>query len=188
MNFAYRVSVALSVMILFVIGAGLIAVSLEVITHETITVFWQTPTSKDILALTGLILWLVCLFVIHTDYKITQQEKEGVTLHNPLGEVKISRSALIEAINQVGVKESYVKEIKRVQIKSSRKGLKVLLKAVVWSEIPIPEAMTTLQEKIKAYLEGIIGVPKCEEMKVMIIKILYTETSRLKRNGGEIYE
>ncbi|MEW5768202.1 MAG: alkaline shock response membrane anchor protein AmaP [bacterium] len=182
MNLAYRVSVALSIMILFVIGAGLIVVSLEFITPEIITSFWQSPTSKDALALIGLILWLVCLLVIHTDYKLTQQEKEGVILHNPLGEVKISRTALIEAIQQVGTKEPYVKEIKRTRIKSSRKGLKVLLKAVIWTEIPVPEAMATLQEKIKAYLEGLIGVPKCQEVRVLVVKILHTEWARQRSN------
>ncbi|MDI6794508.1 MAG: hypothetical protein QME81_16850, partial [bacterium] len=193
MNFAYRVSVALSVMILFVIGLGVIAISLEFITPEMVTTFWQTPTSKDSLALAGLILWVVCLFVIHIDYKLGQQEKQGVTLHNPLGEVKISGTTLIETIKQVGTKEPYVKEIKWSRIKSSRKGLKVILKAVIWTEIPIPEAMTALQEKIKAYLEEIIGVPKCEEVRILIVKILHTEGVRLKDNkkrlteGGDIY-
>ncbi|MDI6791915.1 MAG: hypothetical protein QME81_03480 [bacterium] len=191
MNFIYRVSVALSValsvMILFVVGAGLIALSLGLITPEMITVFGQTLAGEDVPALTGLILWVVCLFVVYTDYRLNQQEKEGVSLHHPLGEVKISRTALIEAINQIGDRESYVKEIKRTRIKSSRKGVKVFFKVVIWTEIPVPEAMTTLQEKIKAYLEEVIGAPKCKEVKVMIVKILHTEVSRPKRKGGEIY-
>ncbi|NOZ64286.1 MAG: alkaline shock response membrane anchor protein AmaP [Caldiserica bacterium] len=129
-----------------------------------------TGTGKWVLSIIGAVFILLALGEMYAGTKAMRQEP-AVSFENPLGEVRISYSAMEDYIRRLVVQE--IKGVKRVraQVRESRGGVNVTVKAEVQDGQNIPRLTNGLQERVSSYLKDILGIASLAQVRVHITRI-----------------
>jgi uncharacterized alkaline shock family protein YloU len=88
---------------------------------------------------------------------------------NPLGQIHITVEALENMVLKTGYQIAGIKELKP-RIILADNGTTVVLKAIVFSDLNIPEITDKLQLKVKDYLAEVAGI-EVREVKVLVTNI-----------------
>jgi len=127
-----------------------------------------------ILGIVSFISLVISVVIFYASLKERIVKKE-ISFGNPLGEVKISLSAISEFVKRLGGQIEEIKEIKpRVVI--GRKGLQIYNKITLFSDSNIPEASDRVQTVVKRYVQDVLGIQEVSEVKVFVEKIIPRET------------
>ena len=114
-----------------------------------------------------------CIFYASLKEKIV---KRDISFGNPLGEVKVSLSAISDFIKKLADQIDVVKEVKpRVTI--GRKGLEIYNKITLYSDANIPESCDRVQNTVKRYVQDVLGIQDVSEVKVFVEKIVQRDQS-----------
>jgi hypothetical protein len=172
MAFINKFGLVLSVLLLFILGSVGIGVGLGMVDINLVFTYINVPHHKLVIAQIGGLLWIIGLLVIYISCILSQEEK-GVALRNANGEVRVTRKAVEDFIIRVCSQEPNIRRIKpRVIIK--KKYIKANLVIAITSDIPVTQAISELQVKIKESLEAGVGMVIVKSVSVRVEEIFYT--------------
>ncbi len=160
--------VVVSTVILLVLGLLAVLYSSNLLSPQ-ITGFF-TGEGKWITGVIGAIFLILALGEVYTGGKLLRKEP-AVSFENPLGEVRISYTALEDYLKRMVVGE--IGGVKRVKAKLSegRGGLQVIISAEVEEEQNIPRLTNGLQDRVTSYLKDTLGITSLSQVKVHIVKL-----------------
>lgn len=172
MVFINKFGLVLSVLLLFVLGSTGISIGFGMIDTNLVLTYINDPHHKLVITQIGILLWIIGLLIVYTSCILSQEEK-GVTFRNANGEVRVTRKAVEDFIIRVCSQEPNIRRIKpRVIIK--KKYIKANLVIAITSDIPVTQAISELQSKIKESLEAGIGMVSVKSVSVRVEEIFYT--------------
>jgi hypothetical protein len=164
-------------LIFLIIGGLFIAVSMNMVTQEqvvdTVTMIYSAANIRLIIGLTGLLLILISLMVLQITMGKIQREKT-IAFENPDGQVTISLTAIEDFIKRAVRQLPEVKEL-RPSVKASKKGITIVNRVVLFSDINIPETTEKIQNIVKMRVQDMLGVEEPINIRVHVIKIVHKE-------------
>jgi uncharacterized alkaline shock family protein YloU len=158
-------------------GVFFILVSLNIISQDTITesinMVYATTNIRLILGLTGILLIFISLMVVQITMGKIQREKT-IAFENPDGQVTISLSAIEDFIKRALKQLPEVKEL-RPSVRAGKKGILIINRVTLFSDINIPETTEKIQGIVKARVQDMLGVEEPISIKVHVVKISHKE-------------
>jgi hypothetical protein len=95
--------------------------------------------------------------------------RRSLVYHGPLGDTSISLGAVENLIGKVARQVKGVREIKP-RVRHAGEGIDVFLRAVVGSEVSVPEWTEELQRQLRTYVKTVVGAD-VKEIKVFVDNI-----------------
>jgi len=154
-------------------GIILIGLSLEMITVDTITAYLtKIPADfplKLIVILIGLLLILICLRYIQASFQRLRRNK-SISFDSNEGKVSITLVAIEDMLKKMLESKTEVSRIKpKVLLK--RKGIEVLARGVLTTEVNLVDFTKEIQEQIKEKMNNLLGEDKKVQVNLEIRKI-----------------
>lgn len=159
------------------LGGLFIAMSLNLLSQDTIVdsviALYATANMRLILGLTGIILIFISILVVQLTLGKIQREKT-IAFENPDGQVTISLSAIEDFIKRSLKQLPEVKEL-RPSVKASKKGILIINRITLYSDVNIPEMTEKIQNIVKTRVQEMLGVDEPINIRVHIVKIVHKE-------------
>ncbi|MBU0881390.1 MAG: alkaline shock response membrane anchor protein AmaP [Candidatus Omnitrophica bacterium] len=163
--------------IFLLVGGSLVAISLNLITQEsimfTLETIYFTPNARACLGITGALLIFISVLVMQVAMGKLTREKT-IAFENPDGQVTISLSAIEDFIKRALKQLPEVKEL-RPSVRASKKGISIINKVTLFSDISIPETTEKIQNLVKSRVQDMLGVEEPINIKVHVVKIAHKE-------------
>ena len=160
--------VIISTAILLALGVFALLYTSGLLSSSIISYF--KGEGKWALSLTGAIFILLSLGEMYAGGKILREEP-AVSFDNPLGEVRISYSAIEDYIQRLVSNE--IKGVKRVRTKvnESHAGVGISVRVEVKDGEDIPRLANGLQERVSSYIKDVLGITSLSQVKVHVARI-----------------
>jgi uncharacterized alkaline shock family protein YloU len=163
--------------IFLLVGGSLVAISLNLITQESIMftfeTVYSTPNARACLGITGALLIFISVLVMQIAMGKLTREKT-IAFENPDGQVTISLSAIEDFIKRALKQLPEVKEL-RPSVRASKKGISIINRVTLFSDISIPETTEKIQNLVKSRVQDMLGVEEPINIKVHVVKIAHKE-------------
>lgn len=174
-------------LVFFALGCLFIAVSLGFLPQEmvadSIAALYADPNAKIILGITGIILICVNIMVIQLIMGRIRREKT-IAFENPNGQVTISLSAIEDFIKRALRQLPEVKEL-RPSVKAGKKGISIISKVTLFSDVNIPETAEKIQNIVKSRVQDMLGVEEPVNIRVRVVKIAHKEEAPKNQNKDD---
>lgn len=163
--------------VFLLVGGILVSISLGLVLQETVidtlTIIYDTPNMRLAVGVTGALLIFISLLVMQIALGKLAREKT-IAFENPDGQVTISLSAIEDFIKRTLKQLPEVKEL-RPNVKATKKGITVINRVTLYSDITIPETTEKIQGLIKARVQDMLGVEEPVTIKVDVVKIAHKD-------------
>ncbi|PKM79970.1 MAG: hypothetical protein CVU88_05025, partial [Firmicutes bacterium HGW-Firmicutes-13] len=146
MNYRERVYLAFIAVFLSMAGIGLIILGVPLVSFDYIRTSLELLQGNILLILPGVFFLIVSVLLFFEVFKKKKSIK-FISQGSPLGEVRISFSAVESLVLKIGYRKRGIKDIK-TKIVQGQDGLTILLKLIVLPDTNIPEITEKLQESI----------------------------------------
>jgi len=172
-------------LVFLLVGGLFIVMSLEVVPIDAIKAaldtIYTTPNSRFILGITGVLLIFISMLVAQITMGKIQREKT-IAFENPDGQVTISLTAIEDFIKRAIKQLPEVKEL-RPNVRANKKGIVIINKVILFSDVNIPETTEKIQNIVKARVQDMLGVEEPITIKVHVVKIVHKDDAakNLKR-------
>lgn len=180
MRFISGLTLFFYTLVFLLIGGLFIAVSLNLMPQEyiadTVNMVYAAPNIRLALGIAGLLLIFISVMVTQITVGKIQREKT-IAFENPDGQVTISLSAIEDFIKRAIKQMPEVKELKP-NVKASKKGITIVNRVVLFSDINIPETTEKIQNIVKTRVQDMLGVEEPINIRVHVIKIAHKEEMR----------
>lgn len=177
MRFISGLTLFFYTLVFFMVGGLFIAVSLNMIPQgsiaDIINTIYMTANIRLILGITGVLLIFISLMVVQIMMGRIQREKT-IAFENPDGQVTISLSAIEDFIKRAMKQLPEVKDLKP-NVRAGKKGIMILNKVTLFSDINIPETTEKIQGIVKTRVQDMLGVEEPINIKVHVVKIVHKE-------------
>jgi hypothetical protein len=175
-------------LVFFLVGGFLISVSLGLIPLASVTgaleYVYSSTNVKLSLGIVGLLLIFISILVAQLVMGKIQREKT-IAFENPDGQVTISLTAVEDFIKRAIKQLPEVKEL-RPNVRASKKGIMVINRVTLFSDVNIPEVTAKIQNIVKTRVQDMLGIDEPINIKVHVVKIVHKEESAvLKREREE---
>lgn len=164
-------------LVFLIIAALLIAMSTNIIPQEimndTVAAIYASNNTRLALGVTGALLLLISTMVVQITVGKIQREKT-IAFENPDGQVTISLTAIEDFIKRALKQLPEVKEL-RPSVKAGKKGIKIINRVTLYSDINIPETTERIQNIVKSRVQDMLGVEEPINIKVHVVKIVHKE-------------
>lgn len=171
--------------IFLVIGAGLIGLSLGLISandvHQWIEYLYTDFNTQVYVGLAGFLVILYSLVTFHVTLGNIRREKT-IAFDNPSGQVTISLTAIEDFIKKTAAHIPEVKELKP-DVRANKKGINIDARVVVYSDSHIPEATEKVQGILRTRIQEMLGIEEPVNIKVHIAKIVEPEHDEGRGRG-----
>ncbi|UCH12209.1 MAG: alkaline shock response membrane anchor protein AmaP [Candidatus Omnitrophota bacterium] len=171
-------SIVLYTVVFIIIGAALIAISLELITLDQIKAFYETYNLQTSIGLAGVVFILLGLLITHFTFGGIQRERT-IAFNTPDGQVVISLSAIENFIKKLANQIPEIKDM-RSNVIASKKGVNISARVSLWSDSNIPDVTEKIQGIIKNKVQDMLGIEEPITTKVHVAKIVHRESSKSK--------
>ena len=165
--------------VLLLVGGFFVAFSTNVITQEAVIammgVIFDTANARLCLGATGALLIFISILVMQIALGKLTREKT-IAFENPDGQVTISLSAIEDFIKRTLKQLPEVKEL-RPAVKATKKGITIINRVTLFSDISIPETTEKIQNLVKARVQDMLGVDEPINIKIHVVKISHKEES-----------
>ena len=169
-----------------IIGGILIALSLRTASLDSVMEFLdylvRTSNIRIGMALVGFLLILINISIAQLSIGRLRRHKT-IAFENPYGQVTVSLSAIEDYIKKLTHRMTEIKEI-RSSIFASKSGIEVATKAVLYTDVNIPEATEKIQNAIRLHLEEVLGIEEKFIIKIHVAKLVQREKGT-KEKGPE---
>jgi len=167
------IAIFLYTLLFSIIGGVLIALSLRTASLDSIlTSLYHLAHTENIkmgLGLTGILLILVNISIAQLSIGRLRKIKT-IAFENPCGPVTLSLSTIEDYIRKLTAKIPEIKEIKS-SISAGKKGVEVIARVALYSEINIPEITEKIQNAIHLRLQEVLGIEEKVTIRVHVAKI-----------------
>ena len=164
-------------LVFFLVGGLFIVVAMNVIPLNYIIDMLNTLyTNTDvrlILGITGGLLIFISLMVVQITVGVIKKEKT-IAFENPDGQVTISLTAIEDFIKRAMKNLPEIKE-SRPSVRASKRGIVIVNKVVLFSDVNIPETTEKIQNIVKTRVQEMLGVEETVEIQVNVTKIVHKE-------------
>lgn len=164
-------------LVFFLVGGLFIVISLNLIPQESITytldTLYSTTNIRLIIGITGILLIFISIIVVQIMMGTIKREKT-IAFENPDGQVTISLTAIEDFIKRAVRQLPEVKEL-RPNVKASKKGIAIINRVVLFSDINIPETTEKIQNIVKSRVQDMLGVEEPINIRVHVVKIVHKE-------------
>lgn len=169
------------------IGAVLIALSLRTesldIIVNAINFLSHATNARIGMALTGFLLILINISIAQLSMGRMKRHKT-IAFDNPYGRVTVSLGAIEDYIKKLTNRMDEIKELKSA-ISAGKRGVEVSTRAVLYSDVNIPEITEKIQNAIRIKLQEMLGLEESVTIKVDVIKIVQREQKVQQRMQEE---
>lgn len=167
-------------LVFLIVGGVFIVISLNLLPQEAITetveTVYATPNIKMILGFTGVLLIFINVMVIQLTVGKLQRERT-IAFENPDGQVTISLTAIEDFIKRAIKQMPEVKELKP-NVRASKKGISIVNRVVLFSDINIPETTEKIQNVVKTRVLDMLGVEEPVMIRVHVVKIVHKDEAQ----------
>jgi len=164
-------------LVFFLVGGMFIVVAANIIPLnriiDTLNMFYTNTDVRLILGITGGLLIFISIMVVQITVGVIKKERT-IAFENPDGQVTISLTAIEDFIKRAMKQLPEVKE-SRPSVKASKKGITIINKVVLFSDINIPETTEKIQNIVKSRVQDMLGVEEPVEIQVNVTKIVHKE-------------
>ena len=164
-------------LVFLLLGSFFIAIALELIPQQTIidtlSTIYMAANTRLILGITGALLIFICILVMQIALGKLQREKT-IAFENPDGQVTISLSAIEDFIKRALKQLPEVKDL-RPSVRAGKKGIVIVNRVTLFSDINIPETTEKIQNLVKARVQDMLGVEESISIRVHVVKIAHKE-------------
>jgi uncharacterized alkaline shock family protein YloU len=164
-------------LVFLMLSALFIVVSLNIIPQElvndTVAAIYASNNTRLALGMTGVLLLFISMMVIQITMGKIQREKT-IAFENPDGQVTISLTAIEDFIKRALKQLPEVKEL-RPYVKAGKKGIKIINRVTLYSDINIPETTERIQNIVKSRVQDMLGVEEPINIRVHVVKIVHKE-------------
>ncbi|OGW83418.1 MAG: hypothetical protein A2987_03095 [Omnitrophica bacterium RIFCSPLOWO2_01_FULL_45_10] len=179
MKFISGLTLFLYTLVFILVGGLLIVISLNLFPLDSImdilNMIYSTTNIRLILGITGVLLVFISIMVIQiTMGKIRRQKT--IAFENPDGQVTISLTAIEDFIKRALKQLPEVKDL-RPYVKAGKKGITIINRVTLFSDIHIPETTEKIQGIIKSRVQDMLGVEEPINIRVHVVKIVHKEES-----------
>src|SRR3989338_10271435 len=158
MRFISGLTLFFYTLVFFIIGGLFIVISLNLVPQssidETLTTIYATTNIRLILGILGILLIFISIMVVQITMGKIQREKT-IAFENPDGQVTISLTAIEDFIKRSLKQLPEVKEL-RPNVRAGKKGINIINKVILFSEINIPETTEKIQNIVKARVQDML--------------------------------
>jgi uncharacterized alkaline shock family protein YloU len=153
------------------LGFALNLIDLNLITEYLEKNILLDPYSRIILGLIGILILLFCLRCLQSIFYRLTKEK-SINFSSEYGEVSVTVSAIEDLIKKLLEEKKQFSHIKpKVILK--KKGIEIIIRGDLASEVNIVEFTKEVQEKVKDKLYAFLGEEKVINVRVEIRKIVF---------------
>ena len=164
-------------LVFMIIAALFIVVAFNIIPQElvtdTVAAVYASGNTRLALGITGALLVLISTMVIQITMGNIKREKT-IAFENPDGQVTISLTAIEDFIKRALKQLPEVKEL-RPSVKAGKKGIKIINRVTLYSDINIPETTERIQNIVKSRVQDMLGVEEPINIRVHVVKIVHKE-------------
>ncbi|MBN2453068.1 MAG: alkaline shock response membrane anchor protein AmaP [Candidatus Omnitrophica bacterium] len=164
-------------LVFLLVGSFFIIISLELVAPEviidTFNTIYATTNTRMALGITGVLLIFISILVMQVALGKLQREKT-IAFENPDGQVTINLSAIEDFIKRALKQLPEVKEL-RPTVRADKKGISILNRVTLFSDINIPETTEKIQNLVKARVQDMLGVEEPVSIRVHVVKISHKE-------------
>ena len=179
MRFVDGLTLFFYTIVFLLLGGLLIAISLNLVPQETIVetlnTFYTARDVRLIMGVTGLVIIFINAMVIQITMGKIKRERT-IAFENPDGQVTISLTAIEDFIKRALKQLPEVKEL-RPSVKAGKKGITIINKVTLFSDINIPETTERIQNIVKSRVQDMLGVEEPINITVHVVKIVHKEES-----------
>jgi uncharacterized alkaline shock family protein YloU len=177
MRFISGLTLFFYTLVFFIVGGLFIAVSLEAVSIDSVKAFldtvYATPNTRLALGITGVLLIFISVLVLQITMGKIRREKT-IAFENPDGQVTISLTAIEDLIKRSLKQLPEVKEL-RPAVKASKRGISVINRVTLFSDINIPETTEKIQNIVKSRVQDMLGVEEPVTIQVHVVKIVHKD-------------
>jgi hypothetical protein len=174
-----RIIIIINTLLFIVLGCLGIALSVSNTSHEwaseianeAFNALKNSPASKIVVLAFSLFFLLTALLTIFGNLERKLSER-SVLLESPMGEIRVSLSAIEDFSRVVKNQVEGVKEISG-RVVHSRKGLSVTAKVVLYSDRSVADVSQEIQDSIIRYIQYTLGIETPVKPKVIVSKVVY---------------
>ena len=170
-------------LVFFLVGGAFIAISLGLVSLDSITsVLGYVYSSTNIrltVGITGLLLIFISIIVAQLVMGKVQREKT-IAFDNPDGQVTISLSAVEDFIKRAMKQLPEVKEL-RPNVRASKKGVIIINRVTLFSDVNIPDITEKIQNIVKRRVQDMLGIDEPINIRVHVVKIVHKEESAVQK-------
>jgi len=163
--------------VFLLVGGFFIIISMNLVAQESIAAalntIYTTPNARLCLGITGALLIFISILVMQIAMGKLTREKT-IAFENPDGQVTISLSAIEDFIKRALKQLPEVKEL-RPNVRATKKGITIINRVTLFSDISIPETTEKIQNLVKARVQDMLGVEEPITIKVHVVKIAHKE-------------
>jgi len=164
-------------LVFLIVGGLLITMSLNLIPQEsivdTINTMYAARDMRLIIGITGILLIFINIMVVQVAMGKIQRERT-IAFENPDGQVTISLSAIEDFIKRALKQLPEVKEL-RPTVRAGKKGIAIVNKVTLYSDINIPETTEKIQNIVKSRVQDMLGVEEPINIRVHVVKIVHKD-------------
>jgi len=166
-------------MVFFIVGGALIVVAFNVVPQDLITdaiaMIYASSNTRMAIGFVGALLIFISILVVQITVGKMHREKT-IAFENPDGQVTISLTAIEDFIKRALKELPEVKEL-RPSVKAGKKGIKIINRVTLYSDINIPETTERIQNIVKTRVQDMLGVEEPINIRVHVVKIAHKEES-----------
>jgi len=166
-------------LVFFIVGGTLIVVAFNAVPQDlvtdTIATIYASPNTRLAMGFVGALLIFISILVVQITVGKMHREKT-IAFENPDGQVTISLTAIEDFIKRALKQLPEVKEL-RPSVKAGKKGIKIINRVTLYSDINIPETTERIQNIVKTRVQDMLGVEEPISIRVHVVKIVHKEES-----------
>lgn len=177
MRFLSGLTLFFYTLVFLLIGSLFIIISMDLVSQEAVldsfNAIYATPNVKLVLGITGILLIFISIMVTQITMGKLQRERT-IAFENPDGQVTISLTAIEDFIKRAIRQLPEVKEL-RPSVRASKKGITIINRVTLFSDIHIPETTEKIQNIVKSRVQDMLGVEEPITIKVHVVKIAHKD-------------
>lgn len=173
----FFISILIYILTSLFTGLVLMGLSLKILTPEEIVFYldktvFADPSLQIVIGWTGALIVLSCVALIGRFTKGLRREK-GITIQTAEGNLIINLSAIEDMIKKTVGEQKEISHIKP-KVNITRKGINILIKGHLETEVNLVEFTSVLQSEIKKKIEYIFGGEKDVKVNLEIKKLAFS--------------
>ncbi|MBI5124578.1 MAG: alkaline shock response membrane anchor protein AmaP, partial [Candidatus Omnitrophica bacterium] len=177
MRFLRGLTLFFYTLVFFIVGGLLIVVAVGILPLnyliELLNTIYTNTDVRLILGATGGLLIFISIMVVQITVGVMHKDRT-IAFENPDGQVTISLTAIEDFIKRAMKQLPEVKE-SRPSVRASKKGITIVNRVVLISDINIPETTEKIQNIVKMRVQDMLGVDEPVEIQINVVKIAHKE-------------